>query len=384
MALLDIGRLIRAAGQTIQGLPENRGVMGGLSLMSANQPGQTRPVDQPGSFLKGMLQANSLKQNRLALEEAAKEKARQEDMRIQREQARASLMATLPPQQRLMYSALGDNPDVIKSMIASQNPGMGDTTADISNYNFFNTLSEEDQQTFLTLKRLDPKTAGAISAAQTRGKQGGVNLTPIQENIDTQFGATAAKYLTGGKAQDTANIENLREKIKILNDGSVNVSGGEFAVMPEVLMAQTHPEALAFVGDIRDIVFQSLRDKLGAQFTEKEGDRLVAAAFDQRLPEQTNVKRLERLLKVIESTSASKQGMIDYYSENGTLQGYESATLTVDSLLNQLKTGDMAETLKLNEKTPDEIKQMHRAGDDETKDAIEAYLKEQEANNVIT
>ena len=379
MALLDFGRLMRAAGQTIQGLPENAAVMGGLSLMAANQRGQRNPVDQPGSFLKGMLQANSLKQNRLALEEAAKEKARQEDMRIQREQARASLMATLPPQQRLMYSALGDNPDVIKSMIASQNPGMGDTTADISNYNFFNTLSEEDQQTFLTLKRLDPKTAGAISAAQTRGKQGGVNLTPIQENIDTQFGATAAKYLTGGKAQDTANIENLREKIKILNDGSVNVSGGEFAVMPEVLMAQTHPEALAFVGDIRDIVFQSLRDKLGAQFTEKEGDRLVAAAFDQRLPEQTNVKRLERLLKVIESTSASKQGMIDYYSENGTLQGYESATLTVDSLLNQLKTGDMAETLKLNEKTPDEIKQMHRAGDDETKDAIEAYLKEQEA-----
>ena len=149
--------------------------------------------------------------------------------------------------------------------------------------------------------------------------------------------------MTGGKAQDTANIENLREKIKILNDGSVNVSGGEFAVMPEVLMAQTHPEALAFVGDIRDIVFQSLRDKLGAQFTEREGDRLVAAAFDQRLPEQTNVKRLERLLKVIESTSASKQGMIDYYSQNGTLQGYESAALTVDSLLNQLKTGDVAE-----------------------------------------
>ena len=122
MALLDFGRLMRAAGQTIQGLPENAGVMGGLSLLSANQPGQKNPVDQPGSFLKGMLQANSLKQNRLALEEAAKEKARQEAMRIQREQARAALMATLPPQQRLMYSALGDNPDVIKSMIASQNP----------------------------------------------------------------------------------------------------------------------------------------------------------------------------------------------------------------------------------------------------------------------
>ena len=86
MALLDFGRLMRAAGQTIQGLPENSGVMGGLSLLSANQPGQRNPVDQPGSFLKGMLQANSLKQNRLALEEAAKEKARQEAMAVKQQE----------------------------------------------------------------------------------------------------------------------------------------------------------------------------------------------------------------------------------------------------------------------------------------------------------
>ena len=86
MALLDFGRLMRAAGKTIQGLPENAGVMGGLSLMGANQRGQTRPVDQPGSFLKGMLQANSLKQNRLVLEEAAKEKARQEAMAVKQQE----------------------------------------------------------------------------------------------------------------------------------------------------------------------------------------------------------------------------------------------------------------------------------------------------------
>jgi len=122
MALLDFGRLMRAAGQTIQGLPENRGVMGSLSLLSANQPGQRNPVDQPGSFLKGMLQANSLKQNRLALEEAEKEKARQEAIRIRREQARASLMATLNPRDQMMLGAFGDNSDVIKSIIASQNP----------------------------------------------------------------------------------------------------------------------------------------------------------------------------------------------------------------------------------------------------------------------
>jgi len=79
MSLLRFGQ---ALGQTLRGLPENQLVMGGLGLMSANQPGQATPVDQPGSFLKGMLSANALRQNRLLQEEKAKEKERQEAQRV--------------------------------------------------------------------------------------------------------------------------------------------------------------------------------------------------------------------------------------------------------------------------------------------------------------
>jgi hypothetical protein len=83
MSLLRFGQ---ALGQTLRGLPENQLVMGGLGLMSANQPGQAAPVDQPGSFLKGMLSANALRQNRLLQEEKAKEKKRQEAQRIATQQ----------------------------------------------------------------------------------------------------------------------------------------------------------------------------------------------------------------------------------------------------------------------------------------------------------
>lgn len=119
MSLLRFGQ---ALGQTLRGLPENQLVMGGLGLMSANQPGQATPVDQPGSFLKGMLSANALRQNRLLQEEKAKEKERQEAQRLQREQAMAALMPTLTPQNQMMLGAFGDNSDVIKSIIARQNP----------------------------------------------------------------------------------------------------------------------------------------------------------------------------------------------------------------------------------------------------------------------
>ncbi len=119
MSLLRFGQ---ALGQTLRGLPENPLVSGGLGLMSANAPGQRTPVDQPGSFLKGMLSANALRQNRLLQEEQAKERERQEAQRLRKEQAMAALMPTLNPRDQMMLGAFGNNPDVIKSIIARQNP----------------------------------------------------------------------------------------------------------------------------------------------------------------------------------------------------------------------------------------------------------------------
>jgi len=119
---MSLLRFFNAAGQTLRGIGENPLVRGGLGLMSANAPGQATPVDQPGSFLKGMLSANALRQNRLLQEEKAKEKKRQEAQRLRKEQAMAALMPTLNPRDQMMLGAFGNNSDVIKSIIARQNP----------------------------------------------------------------------------------------------------------------------------------------------------------------------------------------------------------------------------------------------------------------------
>lgn len=83
---MSLLRFFNAAGQTFRGIGENPLVRGSLGLMSANAPGQRTPVDQPGSFLKGMLSANALRQNRLLQEEQAKEKERQEAQRVATQQ----------------------------------------------------------------------------------------------------------------------------------------------------------------------------------------------------------------------------------------------------------------------------------------------------------
>ena len=459
MALLDIGRLMRAAGQTIQGLPENAGVMGGLSLLSANQPGQRNPVDQPGSFLKGMLQANSLKQNRLALEEAAKEKARQEampvqtnefyknlamqrqnqamGMRAQQEMGQmqtpfnpADMRATLPadmqarsigdagqqtpihaappieiPSMNPMEMALASGvpaiqgkafeemiktPDLTTAQkdarslglipntpeymefIRNSAGGSGGSTADISNYEFYRNLSPEQQEAFMSIKRETPEIAGLKQAAKTQAAAGGVYLTPAEKKIDELFATTAAQYLSKDKAQIQGNVKNLTRKIKILESGEKNVSGPLVGNLPRSAQAFLAPNALAFIGDIEDIVFQSLKEKLGGQFSDSEGKRLVAAAFDQSLSEEQNIKRLERLLQVITDAAESKEEMIAYLNDNGTLKGYVQKPLDFEFLFDSLTQDEFIG------KTDAELKLIALEGDQETRGAIIRFLKKRD------
>ena len=459
MALLDIGRLMRAAGKTIQGLPENAGVMGSLSLLSANQPGQRNPVDQPGSFLKGMLQANSLKQNRLALEEAAKEKARQEAMAVQQQefynnlamqrknqamqmQAQqqigqmqtpfnpADMRATLPadmqarsigdagqqtpihaappiqiPAMNPMEMALASGvpaiqgkafeemiktPDLTTAQkdarslglipntpeymefIRNSAGGSGGSTADISNYEFYRNLSPEQQEAFMSIKRETPEIAGLKQAAKTQAAAGGVYLTPAEKKIDELFATTAAQYLSKDKAQIQGNVKNLTRKIKILESGEKNVSGPLVGNLPRSAQAFLAPNALAFIGDIEDIVFQSLKEKLGGQFSDSEGKRLVAAAFDQSLSEEQNIKRLERLLQVITDAAESKEEMIAYLNDNGTLKGYVQKPLDFEFLFDSLTQDEFIG------KTDAELKLIALEGDQETRGAIIRFLKKRD------
>jgi len=270
-----------------------------------------------------------------------------------------------------------NNPDKVGMIEMNELFGFSDTskrtsTADIDNYNYYQSLNPDEKKVYLQLKRLDEESLEGLETAKKKGQQGGVVVPPIQMEIDKAFGKDAVDYLGGGQAQIQANIKNLNDKIRILKSGELNVSGPVIGNTPESIQSFANPAALSFIGDIRDIVFQSLREKLGAQFTEREGDRLVAAAFDQRLPEAENVKRLERLLKTIEGAASSKESMIAHYRDKGTLDGYEQKALTFNSIFDSIVSGDFSN------KSDAEIRTIFNNGDEATKNAVIRFLEKRE------
>lgn len=226
--------------------------------------------------------------------------------------------------------------------LAKASMGVGNTaTADIKNYEYRNLLDPDAQAEWDKMKNQDPFTAYLLQKSKSEGQRegsapGGVDLSPTEKVIDENFGKIAAEYTLKGAPQIQANLLNLSEKIAILEAGEMNVSGKGIGLMPDAVKGIFQPEAASFIGDIRDIVFQSLREKLGAQFTENEGNRLVAAAFNSYLPEEMNVARLQRLYATIEEAARSKQDAINYFDENRTLQGYTATPIDFDSILSSL------------------------------------------------
>jgi len=164
---------------------------------------------------------------------------------------------------------------------------------------------------------------------------GGTNIYTGQgmggyKTFNEKFGAEAQSWFaSGGYAQVKENILKLDDALAVLENEKDSLFGvtGMIGFLPESLKSVIKPEAVDLADNIRSIVFQSLRETLGAQFTEREGQRLVDASFNQLLNEETNKKRLERLRDKLLAIADSKQQAYEYFqSNNGDMTGYKGTT----------------------------------------------------------
>ena len=151
------------------------------------------------------------------------------------------------------------------------------------------------------------------------------------EKVNEKYAAEYIKWIeTGAYQVELENLKKLDESLDTLRNE--NVTGAIIGLTPNAVLSVLNPEALNLQDNIRSIVFQGLRATLGAQFTEKEGNRLVEAAFNPMLSEEMNIVRLERMRERIKTMIESKQAAVNYFqNNNGDMSGYTGqATFNLD------------------------------------------------------
>ena len=177
----------------------------------------------------------------------------------------------------------------------------------------------------------------------------GAGLSVGEEAVDKAYAADHLKWVQQGRGSFGKMESELTEAISALENeenisgkivGSVlNTTGGEM----------TYPRAKAVQDYVLTTVQKSLRETLGAQFTEIEGKMLMDRAYNPLLSQAENAKRVKRLLGEIRSAGKAKEAMAQYWNENnGSLVGYTGPSVR--------------SALKLPE-TPDEEQSATQGGD---------------------
>lgn len=134
--------------------------------------------------------------------------------------------------------------------------------------------------------------------------------------------------------------------------------------------------------DIREMVEatvqSSLRPILGAQFTEKEGERLIARVYNPRLKREVNAARVERLMKQIAEATRNKNAAARWFEEHGTLAGFKGK---LNYSLNDFMPRDVNELSPNAEDNPDDFIPAVEPGEQPTADPAASTVAPQERIN---
>ena len=143
----------------------------------------------------------------------------------------------------------------------------------------------------------------------------------------------------GGVADVSKQLSQLREASKALGEDD-SLTGPVRGQLPESVRSVTNPKAVATKNAVEEVVQRNLRLVLGAQFTEKEGEKLIARAYNPLLMPAENKRRVDRLVTQIESAAAAKIDAARYFEQNGTLKGWRGRLPTVADIEAGLQPDD--------------------------------------------
>ena len=151
----------------------------------------------------------------------------------------------------------------------------------------------------------------------------GDKLSPGLKKLDESFAETYASLSMSGLADarsQAATINTVLEKL----EANEQLTGPLIGVQPDFLRAITNPDAQDAIDRVGSVVQRSLREVLGGQFAQKEGEQLVRRAYNPSLPPAKNAARLRALFAVLDQTARNKMDMATYYQDNNySLGGYK-------------------------------------------------------------
>lgn len=188
---------------------------------------------------------------------------------------------------------------------------------------------EAEQARGLLQQRLDAQKDMLMLKGLLRGGDSakadkpGADLTPGQVAADRAFAKSYEEdVLSGANATTERNLGEVESALADLEAGNVT-TGGFASALPDFLRDYVDSGAKSNQDRIRQATMATLKATLGAQFTEKEGQRIFELAYNPRQSTQENIRRVRALADQLKNMYSSKQAAQGYFADKGTMKGFK-------------------------------------------------------------
>lgn len=172
---------------------------------------------------------------------------------------------------------------------------------------------------------IQPRGRPVVGRGQSQGEgvtqkrqQAGGNTT------DETYAKDYVAFMNGGASDAQKQLSQLQDVVTQLSDPKAKLSGPFIGSTPDALLkfSKTGQNSIAMRERVEEVAQRSLRAILGSQFTEKEGERIIARSYNPNLPESENAIRVGRLFTQLQQSLAAKQAAAQYFQKNNTLEGW--------------------------------------------------------------
>lgn len=186
--------------------------------------------------------------------------------------------------------------------------------------------ARREQEASITQKEASAESS-SMSARRTQQQMDRESqipvLSPFARKRDEDFAAEYNKWRSGDSASFFEKIHQLQGAVKLLRSNE-NLTGPVLGRLPAFVRESLHPQAVDVRADVERVIQSTLRETLGAQFTQEEGKALLARTFNPNAPEEFNLGNVESVLRDMEGIAASREAMAQYVETHDTLKGYNA------------------------------------------------------------
>jgi hypothetical protein len=155
----------------------------------------------------------------------------------------------------------------------------------------------------------------------------GLVLTPAQKAADMAFGKDYNDFVAGGGIgtiqKNLKQLDDAIAKIETSKKAGSSLSGRAVGLADSSgTLSYLFPDAAEVKDLVGGVAQSNLRQVLGGQFAQKEGEALLARAYNPAQPVEDNLRRLKALRDQINTAANAKIQSVGFFEENGTLAGF--------------------------------------------------------------